>query len=287
MATNRYTVILQETDGKRYQLCRVLLTSDGSYFVTCPYHRSEKVFLTRMRINYKNLSKRNHEPPVEYSIVDDDDHRIKLSHHPDGFVQFSGHGLISGRNEDGTPKGLGLMSWPLARPTAGPACAITIQKPTAFKEAGGSSRGDVLFQAANLYRTDFDNGVVIEMYYFPATWRRFIRDSANGPVIWLKHPSGAVLELRVCASPPDNWKVGFLGVDLWPCPVQLGAESGFLICSPAGKLSYNIDKELEGEAIYASFPVVKRDIPAPRLHLMFKPRNDPPYVKGEPPPSAD
>jgi hypothetical protein len=41
--------------------------------------------------------------------MEDDEYRLKLSHHPDGFVQFSGHGIKSGRNADGTPKGLGVF----------------------------------------------------------------------------------------------------------------------------------------------------------------------------------
>jgi hypothetical protein len=145
MATNRYTIILEE-QGKRYKLCRVLLTSDGSYFVTCPYHPSEKVFLSKRRVNYPNPEKLSNEPPIEYSILNDDDHRIKFSHHPDGFIQFSGEGVVSGRNPDGSPKGLGLYSWPLKNPTAGPACGVTIQKPTAFKEADAPSKGDIIFR---------------------------------------------------------------------------------------------------------------------------------------------
>lgn len=209
MATSRYTIIFEETDGKRYKLCRVLLTSDGSYFVTCPYHRSEKVFLSKLRVNYANPSKRFRDPPIEYSIVDDDDHRIKLSHHPDGFVQFSGAGVVSGRNPDGSPKGLGLTSWPLKNPTAGPACGVTIQKPTAFMEADAPSKEDIVFRGADLYRSEKDNGLIIESYYFPAAWRRFVRNGVHGPIIWLRHPTNAILELRVCMSPHDNWETGF------------------------------------------------------------------------------
>jgi hypothetical protein len=185
------------------------------------------------------------------------------------------------------PKGLGLMSWPLASPTAGPACGITIQTPSAFKEAESPSSEDVVFRSDELYRTDKDNGLLIEMYYFPGMWRRFVRNGQNGPVIWLRHPSGAVLELRVCMSPPDNWEIGFLGVDLWPCPTQLGAESGFVISSPTGKLRYDSDDELEGEAIYAAYPAVRDDIPATRINLAFRRRDDPPYSKSDPSPSAD
>lgn len=279
MATNRYTIILEETDGNRFKLCRVLLTSDGSYFVTCPYHQSEKVFLSKMRINYKNPSKRAKDPPLEYSILEDDEHRLKLSHHPDGFIQFSGQGIVSGRNSDGTPKGLGIMSWPLLQPTAGPACAISIQTPSAFKKADLPDEGDVVFHAAELYRTDRDNGLAVELYYFPAGWRRFVSRSARGPVIWLQHPAGSVLELRVCMSPPDNWEIGFLGVDVWPRPMDFGANSGFAISSSTGNLGHNSDGELEGTAIFAAYPAMKDDFPSFRMNLALGKRDVLPLTK--------
>lgn len=289
MATSRYTIILEEADGKRYKLCRVLLTSDGSYFVTCPYHRSEKVFLSKQRINDVNPSKRSGDSPIEYSIIDDDDHRIKLCHHPDGFIQFSGAGVVSGRKPDGSAKGLGLTSWPLTNPTAGPACAVTIQKPTAFKEADAPSKEDVVFRGADLYRTEKDNGLFIEMYYFSAIWRRFVRNSVHGPIIWLRHPSDAILELRVCMSPLDNWEIGFLGVDLWPGPTHHlgGDEPGFVISSSTGNIAYDSDGHLEGDALFAFYPPIPDSVKGIRLNLVFKPRDDPSSIKSGSSPSDD
>jgi hypothetical protein len=286
MATNRYTIIFEEEDGKRYKLCRILLTRDGSYFVTCPYHPSEKVFLYKRRVNYANSSKIFNKPYIECAMLNDDDHRIKLSHHPDGFVQFSGDGIISGRNPDGSPKGIGLQSWPLRNPTAGPACGVTISKPTAFKEAEAPSKEDVIFYAADLYRAEKDNGVVIEMYYFPATYRRFVRKSSHGLIIWLNHPAGMVLELRVCMSPQDNWEIGFLGVDLWPVSTKLGeSDSGFSISSPTGNLARDSKGDLEGDAIYAMYPALTAN--TPMRNLVFQKRVNPPYTKHNPTPSED
>lgn len=134
MATARYTIIY-ERDGNRYKVVRVLIGEDGSYYVTCPYHVSEKVSLTKRIVNYPNPDSRAEDAPIELAVLEDDDHRLKLSHHPDGFVQFSGHGVRSGKHEDGTPKGLGLQSFRLDRPTAGPAVSVTILGPTAFEVA--------------------------------------------------------------------------------------------------------------------------------------------------------
>jgi hypothetical protein len=285
MATSRYTIIY-ESKTKRYKLCRILLTSDGSYFVTCPYHESNLVSLMKRTFNFPNPKARSNDAPLEYGLVDDDDHRLKLSHHPDGFVQFSGNGILSGRNSDGTPKGIGLMSWPLSRPTAGPACAVTILNPQAFKKAGPAEPTDIIFRADDLYQTDNDNGLAIELYYFPGLWRRFVKASSHGPVIWLKHPRDSILELRVCKSPADSWKIGFLGVDLWSCPVRFGdAKSGFALSSSTGGLHYNDEKELEGQGLLAIHPAVENISIAP-MELAFPKRDNPPDTKGGAPLSA-
>jgi hypothetical protein len=286
MATNRFTIVY-EAEAQRFKLCKIILNGDGTYFITVPYHVSDKVYLSKQTVNFLDPNNIHRDPPIEYSLIDDDEHRLKLSHHPDGFVQFSGHNIVSGRNADGSPKGIGLQSWPLNRPTAGPACAICIQNPLAFKKAETQTSADIIFKAEDLYSTAADNGLVIETYYFPGTWRRFVRVSNVGPVIWFKHPSGAIVEARVCKSPPDDWNTGFIGLDLWPAPINLGETSGFTISSPTGGLRYNTDNQLEGEGLYAWYPPIKDEIKARFVNLAFAPRNDPPYTKGGRPPSAD
>src|SRR6185312_16257931 len=113
----KYTVVY-ESGNSRHKLLKVMLSDDGSYYATCPYHDSDRVDLWKGTINYANPSRRRGDKPIELAVLEDDKHRLKLSHHPDGFVQFSGHGVRSGRNKDGSPKGVGLMSFPLSRPTA-------------------------------------------------------------------------------------------------------------------------------------------------------------------------
>jgi hypothetical protein len=171
-------------------------------------------------------------------------------------------------------------------PTAGPACGVTIQKPTNFKLADAPSQEDIVFRGIELYRTEKDNGLFVEMYYFPASSRRFVRQSVHGPIIWLNHPSGMVLELRVCMSPPDNWEIGFLGVDLWPCPTRLGEDSAFAISSPTGNMARDGDGDLEGDMIFAAYPAFTENAPVLRRDLAFPKRNDPPYTQKPPSPPS-
>ena len=287
MATAKYTIIYED-DGTRYKLLKLMLTDDGSYFATCPYHESDRVTLAKTIVNYVDPARRATDKPIELAVLNDDLHRLKLSHHPDGFVQFSGHGIRSGRNADGSPKGLGIKSFPLNRPTAGPAFGLTVMNPRAFKEAGAPDKTDVVFKRSDLFEANVDNGLIIESFYFRPEWRRFVKKRDGSPIILLRHPSGALLELRVCPPPDDNWRTGFLGVDLWSVPVRLGeGPSGFAMSSPAGDLHYNDEGQLEGVSLFASYPALPEDVSVTPAILTFAPREDPAYRQGEYGPTED
>lgn len=208
MADAKYTVVY-DTGSSRHKLLKVILSNDGSYYATCPYHDSDRVELNKRTINYANPSRRSGDDPIELAVLEDDQHRLKVSHHPDGFVQFSGHGIRSGRNPDGSPKGLGLMSFPLSRPTAGPAFGLSVQNPAAFKQADAQRDSDIVFKRDELFLAREDTGLIIESYYFRPEWRRFVKRHFGHPIVLLRHPSGALLELRVCTPPANSWSTGF------------------------------------------------------------------------------
>ena len=73
---------------------------------------------------------------------------------------------------------------------------------------------------------------------------------------------------------------------MWPLPIHLSDDSGFAISSPTGNIKYNGEKELEGEAIFATYPALSDGAPGGFPSLLFKRRHDPPYVEGEPSPTA-
>ena len=98
MHYGKYTIVYQKPEAE-YKLCKIWFGADGSYYVTSPYHPEGRAFLMKIRVNY---SLQEMTVPLEEAIdtagLDDDDRRLKLAHHPDGFVQFSGHGILSGRD---------------------------------------------------------------------------------------------------------------------------------------------------------------------------------------------
>jgi hypothetical protein len=287
MATAKYTVIYDSGNSK-HKLLKIMLSNDGSYYATCPYHKSDRVELWKGTVNYANPSRRSRHDPIELAVLEDDQHRLKLSHHPDGFLQFSGHGIRSGRDRNGSPKGLGLMSFPLSRPTAGPAFGLSVQNPLAFKQADAEREGDIVFKREGLFMAPGDNGLVMESYYFRPEWRRFVKLRSGRPIIHLRHPSGALLELQVCGPPSNSWRTGFIGIDLWPAPIKFGrAESGFAMSSPTGNLRHNDEGELEADALFAVYPPLTDDVSQALAFTMFAPRDDPSYREGELGPTED
>jgi hypothetical protein len=52
-------------------------------------------------------------------------------------------------------------------------------------------------------------------------------------------------------------------------------------------MAHDGDGKLEADAIFACFPPMSDDVKASRLDLAFKPRSDPPYIKGDKSPSVD
>src|ERR1700730_5165226 len=97
--------ILFEAGGDRFKVTKIWFGADGSYYVTCPYHPAQRAHLFVRTINYNDPAPPNRPSQLlTEAVALDDRKRIKLSHHPSGFLQFSGQGIISGKNRDGTAK---------------------------------------------------------------------------------------------------------------------------------------------------------------------------------------
>lgn len=247
--------------GKLYRLTRIVYGSDGSYYVSAPVHPAERAQFVKMTVNY---AKHEMRVPLEEAIdlagAEGDDKEIKLSHHPDGFMQFSGAGLVSGRGEDGAILGMGVMTWPLWEPIRGPAFALAL---TRFDDVVGetSENADtVVFDETDVTPLDDAEVLVVEGYYFPPLWRRFIRcDSMGRLVIRVFHPAKAVVELRVLLPPTKCKLPGFLGLEAYtqyaPSSVEDDeAKPSFIFSGSTGNIRRNDDGELLGDAIYCMYP---------------------------------
>jgi hypothetical protein len=136
---SKYTVVYRRGDDL-FKICKVFFGADGSYYVTCPYHPYETVVVFIAAVRYADEeSTVDLREVAEVGVLDDDDRRLKLAHHVDGFLQFSGEGVVSGIDEDGNIKGIGIKSWPLFSPTAGPSFGLAINGIEKFARAERSS----------------------------------------------------------------------------------------------------------------------------------------------------
>lgn len=94
--TLSYTV--RYDDGSTaVDLFKIIFGGDGSYYITAPYHPLDRAIAARVTVNYADQDRLlNLEDAEDLAALDDDDKRLKVSHHPDGFIQFSGEGIVSG-----------------------------------------------------------------------------------------------------------------------------------------------------------------------------------------------
>jgi hypothetical protein len=251
---------------------------DGSYYVAAPVHPTQRAVLAMLTVNYgKQESTLAMSEAVDLADVKIEDKEIKLSHHPDGFMQFSGAGLVSGRDEAGEIRGVGVNTWPLTQPTRGPAFAITLTDLEQFATEAHASADTLLFTEADVTPLPEADQIVLEGYYFPPLWRRFIRRDNRGELtISVFHPAKATLHLRV-ALPPDSCQLpGFLAFEVYTNYLkeeEAGPRPGFTISGSTGNLRRNEHGEMLGDGIYCfypaeDFPMAMRNVDFVRDYMM-------------------
>ncbi|WP_252235551.1 hypothetical protein [Clostridium sp. CH2] len=190
---NKYTIVIN--DGlKRYKVSKIVFYGDGGFSVLSPYHTAKKGYLGKLIIDHEEINKHiinvKVEDNVEYSAED----RVKLSVHPDGFVQFSGENpqkIISGKEkETGEPKGLGLFTNPLSHPIeSGPTFGLMVWGMDEFVEFISPKKGEkvIEFNMEDIHNrdcstTDF-NAYLIEGFVFKNKERKQIQIVNNNHVI--------------------------------------------------------------------------------------------------------
>lgn len=152
MPSNGWRVIVDEGQELR-ALCKLQPLGDGGYSVLAPYHNAMEGWCARHTIDYNQTQQQMKFSDVEHFTAND---RVKLSHHADGFVQFSGEqvGKIrSGRDlETGAAKGLAVQSARIDKPvTTGPTFAVVCWGPSDFRRIETPRDFDLIFGSADIY----------------------------------------------------------------------------------------------------------------------------------------
>lgn len=264
---------------------QVLFGGDGSYYVTTPYHPLNRALAGKITVNYAKAERDELSVSLaeaeELAVVDDDDRRLKIAHHPDGFLQFSGHGIRSGLDSEGMPKGMGVFSWPLALPTLGPSFGLIFSNPVACGRTSlGRARTVVLTEAdIEHMRPDGIAGLGVTGFYFPVRWREFvIRDGDGDLWINLVHPtSQAVKVLRVILASKESDLPGFIGLEARPHGLDTPTGvCAFFLGTSTGSLRRNEDGDLVGDQLVCAYP--PPDFDDAHLPSLNFPLPAPPYT---------
>lgn len=260
MAKSSMHTIWYRVDGKYYKVFKVGFGGDGSYYVTAPYHPLDKAILGKFPVNYalgRPVTLREAiKKATLLASLDDDENRLKLSHHPSGFIQFSGSGIVSGRKEGGGPKGIGVTSWELSNPTFGPSFSVLFAGPDRLGREGLPTLGDVAFDSTGLEHMRMSGRPFLDVHfaghYFPPRFRSFVRRDSEGHSMDIVNPESSVVQqLRVVLASRESGFPGLIGI--WAEPMELEYE-GFWMTSSTGRLRRNQLGDLIGDQLFCLYP---------------------------------
>jgi hypothetical protein len=254
-------LIVFNAESSIYKICRVAFGRDASLYVMPFYHGLESATLVKIIVNYTKNEVT--EEILEAGHSNSSNGRIKLSHHPDGFVQFSGGGLTSGIDRStGNARGIGVNSYPLDRAARGPNFGMVFGPISNFEKLRSGDRYQLQFRQKEVEVPSTEAlCFFLEGHVFPYQWRRFVRRVDDIPYIDVSHPAGASLRLKVL-YPPDDWGLSyFVGIEMYALPTNTGTEPTFCSFSGAtGHLRKNDDGDVIADAIHCFYPADQRII---------------------------
>lgn len=293
MTATRRSTLAVELGGEAVKLMKFWWGTDGSYYFSCPYIPGGRVLLFKTTVNYSKQEKESSlDESIELALLEDDDRRLKVSHHPDGFLQFSGEGIRSGLDTEGRPKGIGTTSWRVDDPTRGPSFGMSVFGLHAFARLERPRSGDLVFREEKVSLPSGWTSLHIEGYILPRLWARFVRREGSGSVISLTHPAGVVLTMPVVFTPSNIAVPSILAVEVYG---DFGAfqeaehEGGFVMSTSTGNLRRNAEGELLGDGLFAVSPVKRELIGKSAAYGKDEPfaMNDPSYLDPKPGPKTN
>lgn len=246
-------LIIIECNGKRRKFAKLLFTGDGSYSLTAPYHSAKKAVLIKATVNYET-NEQLHAISNSIELSELDEGRLKLSHHRSGFVQYSGDGVLSGIDDNGKAKGLGVFSCPLEEVGSGPAISAGVQGIEELEETTKGSKHDLIVDVDEIPKLNDYNGLMLELHYFQPQIRRFVfKDWKGRNRLDIIHPTGFIIPMYVILAPEDCELPGLIGLDLYGRKFDFGA-SGFSLSGPGENARLNEKGEKIADLLFCMFP---------------------------------
>ncbi len=229
-----------EHQGTLRKITKIAPYGGGGFAVLVPYHDARRGHLLKYSPDH---SKRDLKLPLDEATEYSAEDRVKLSLHPDGFVQFSGENpgkIVSGRDPGtGEPRGLGVMSRPLSAPVnTGPTLAIVVWGLSEFEPLDSASRHNaIVFSEDDYYyrrcSPDTWNGYVIEGFVLENQYWGAVRNREGKltvTVMPMFEAIGAIFDFRVVPLPGQPVLLGLMTSRL---RTDFGTPSGFTLNGPS------------------------------------------------------
>lgn len=210
MGREKYTIVVKNISGS-LKLFKILFSRDGSFHVAFPYLPYKEIQLTKYSINYaKETQTISFEEIIDAGKLEDED-SLKLSHHRSGFVQFSGKGILSGVDQAGNIKGIGVQSWPLDRPVGGPAFSVLIREYTLFPLT--NDRAENIWWEYRASEDLLNPTFLFEGFFFLKSAEKHTFLAPDGrKAISFVHPQEGEIVLAVLEPPSKFTSFGFIGI---------------------------------------------------------------------------
>jgi hypothetical protein len=254
MAESGGASIAIEVDGRARGLCRIVFEPDGSYSVAGPLHGLPGAVIATLTTNFSRSSQWiSAAQAVHLPRLDDLGGPLRLTHGRDGLVQFRGAGLVSGREDDGSIRGVGVQAWPIDHPALGPAFVLTVAGIDQLEDPADRDR-ILVFPAENRGWNARGNLVILEGWIFPTEWRRFLRFDDRGAFLDVVHPAKAIVRLRAVPDPGDCSMPGFLAVDVHTEDGPASPAPRFALAGPVGNMHQDAAGEWLGAAVVLAYP---------------------------------
>jgi hypothetical protein len=254
--------------GCRHKITKVVGYKEGGFGVLTPYHSARSGYLTITPVDYKKVGEYSvsAQEATAFSVED----RVKLSYHPDGFVQFSGEiggKVISGKDPTtGLPRGIGLTTKPLSSPvSSGPTFGVTVWGLDDFERVKKGASNVLVFEEHDWYYRGCNpataTGWFVEFFVFPARYWAAARKSRRGFSLSLSfygfEASMGVIEMKMIELP--NQPV-FLAGFASRCRTKFSAPSGWILAGPG-----EVDATGMGRVLHAFYPDPGLSTPATPL----------------------
>lgn len=264
---NKFKISVLDETGKYRKFFSIVSYGSGGFALILPrLINFQKGRLEKIQVTYKNYGTHldiKRDESEQYSSTD----IVKFSYHPDGFVQFSSttnNRIVSGRKSDGTPKGLGLISWPLDNPiSTGPSMTITFwgldklesELPTKIdKRFVFDVKESVKHPKAN-FEKDYKVAYAMAIYIIPNSINGNIIDKDGKKTAYLTMmqalPGGKSFMrlrefVRIIEIPKQNYRVT---ISWFLIPKEAQSDSGYIFFGPTdGK-----------RGLVASYPAIDYD----------------------------